>query len=262
MTALHTAIFTLSSKKRREGICDPRPCAIKYLTGQTPLLRNTTGNETLHLKYALSPLILPEQHGLYSLGVYGGDPSEYIGVWEVVRRCYSCPVAHLCVLCMWRWLVRWPGRENALPQTSPNVTVVRSLICVYTAVTRQMTGPRERLTADVTVVRSLICVYAAVTRQITEVGERLTTDVTAVGSLICVYAAVSRQSTELSERLTADVTSVRSLICMYTAVTRQVTGLSERFTTLITTLRWLFLEWLNDTSYHLHCLWSTRTTRT
>ena len=34
----------------------PPACAIKYLTGQTPLLRNTTGNGKLHLKYALSPL--------------------------------------------------------------------------------------------------------------------------------------------------------------------------------------------------------------
>ena len=34
--------------------------------------------------------------------------------------------------------------------------------------------------------RSLICVYVAVTRQITELSERLTTDVTAVRSLICV----------------------------------------------------------------------------
>ena len=37
-------------------MCAPPPCPIKYLTGQTSLLRNTTGNETLHLKYALSPL--------------------------------------------------------------------------------------------------------------------------------------------------------------------------------------------------------------
>ena len=72
-------------------------------------------------------------------------------------------------------------------------------------------------------VRSLTCVYAAVTRQITELSERLATHGTAVRPLICVYTAVSRQMTEPSESLAAHVTAVRSLICVYAAVTRQKT---------------------------------------
>ena len=54
-----------------------------------------------------------------------------------------------------------------------------------------MTEQSERLVTHVTSVRSLICVYTAVSRQITGLSERLTTDVTAVRPLICVYAAVS-----------------------------------------------------------------------
>ena len=46
-------------------------------------------------------------------------------------------------------------------------------------------------TADVTAVRPLICVYAAVSREMTEPGERVTADVTVVRSFICVHTAVS-----------------------------------------------------------------------
>ena len=63
-------------------------------------------------------------------------------------------------------------------------------------------------------VRSLICVYTAVTLQLTVLSERLAAHVTAVRPLICVYTAVSRQSTGLSERLVTYVTAVRPLICV------------------------------------------------
>ena len=73
---------------------------------------------------------------------------------------------------------------------------------------------REPPTTDVTAVRSLVCVYTAVSRQMTESSERLATDVTAVRPLICVYAIVTPQITELSERLAALITAVRPLSSM------------------------------------------------
>ena len=64
-----------------------------------------------------------------------------------------------------------------------DVTAVRPLICVYTAVGRQMTKPSKRLAAHATTVRSLICVYAAMSRQTRELGERLATVTTSVRPL-------------------------------------------------------------------------------
>ena len=60
---------------------------------------------------------------------------------------------------------------------------------MYTAVSRQFIQLNEHLKvgADVTAVGSLICVYAAVTRQMTGPRERLTADVTAYGfSFVCI----------------------------------------------------------------------------
>ena len=66
----------------------------------------------------------------------------------------------------------------------------------------------ECLTTDVTAVRSLICVYAVMSRQVTGQSERLATDVTAVRPLSCMSDKMTPQMTAIVRGVLAPLARV------------------------------------------------------